>query len=239
MPKRTALVTQHLENISREGLERYQSILYAYIKNRQGIYALFRRGKLYYVGLASNLRGRLRAHLRDKHAESWDRFSVYLTIGDDHMKELESLLLRIVRPTGNKVTGKFAKSESLLPRLKRDLRRLHDEETKRLFVGKAKRTPATRRAAAAKPKKSKVTGKRPILARYIAGPMEIRGRYKGKLKRARVRKDGSISFNKAVYNSPSLAGAAAVERPTCNGWTFWTYERSPGDWVSLGELRKR
>jgi len=226
-----------LENISREALERYQSILYAYIKNRQGIYALFRRGKLYYVGLATNLRGRLREHLRDKHAGSWDRFSVYLTIGDDHMKELESLLLRIVRPTGNKVSGKFAKSESLLPRLKRDLRRLHDEETKLLLVGKAKRPPAARRGAAGKPKKSKETGKRPILARYIASPMEIRGRYKGRLKRARVRKDGSIRFGKVVYNSPSLAGAAAVERRTCNGWTFWTYERSPGDWVSLGKLR--
>jgi len=237
MAKRTALVTQHLEDISREGLERYQSILYAYIKNRQGIYALFRRGKLYYVGLAGNLRGRLRAHLRDKHADSWDRFSVYLTIGVDHMKELESLLLRIVRPAGNRVAGKFAKSESLLPRLKRDLRRLHLEETTRLFFGKARRTAPTPRAGSSNPRRSKATGKRPILARYIAGPMEIRGRHKGKLKRARVRKDGAIRFDKSVYNSPSLAGAAAVGRPTCNGWTFWKYERSPGDWVSLGKLR--
>lgn len=237
--RRSALVTQHLENISREGLERYQSILYAYIKNRQGIYALFRRGKLYYVGLASNLRGRLRAHLRDKHADSWDRFSVYLTIGDDHMKELESLLLRIVRPTGNKVTGKFAKSESLLPRLKRDLRRLHEEETKRLFVGKAKRSLATRRATTTKPKKSKATGKRPILALYKDRPTKLKARFKNKTCYARVRKDGAIAFKGKVYNSPSLAGAAAVERRTCNGWTFWTYERSPGDWVSLGELRKR
>jgi len=237
--KKKALVTQHLENISREALERYQGIIYAYIKNRQGIYALFRRGKLYYVGLAGNLRARLRTHLRDKHGGSWDRFSVYLTVGDDHMKELESLLLRIVRPTGNRVTGKFAKWESLLPRLKRDLRRLHDEETKLLLVGRAKRPPAARRGAAVNPKKSKATGKRPILARFIAGPMEIRGRYKGKLKRARVRKDGSIRFGKVVYNSPSLAGATAVERRTCNGWTFWTYERSPGDWVQLKALRAR
>ncbi len=239
MPKRKALVTQHLENISREGLERYQSILYAYLKNRQGIYALFRRGKLYYVGLASNLRGRLRAHLRDKHAASWDRFSVYLTIGDDHMKELESLLLRIVRPAGNKVAGKFAKSENLLPRLKRDLQRLHEEEAKQLFVGKTKRSRPSRLAPAAKAKKSKTTGKLPVLARYLTTPMEIRGRHKGKLKRARVRRDGTISFNRAVYNSPSLAAAAAVERRSCNGWSFWSYQRSPGDWVPLAELRRR
>jgi restriction endonuclease S subunit len=33
-------------------------------------YALFRRGKLYYVGLASDLRGRLRTHVKDHHGAS-------------------------------------------------------------------------------------------------------------------------------------------------------------------------
>jgi hypothetical protein len=39
------------------------------------------------------------------------------------------------------------------------------------------------------------------------------------------------------YNSPSLAGAAVVKR-SCNGWTFWKYERAPGDWVLLDVLRR-
>jgi Restriction Enzyme Adenine Methylase Associated len=40
------------------------------------------------------------------------------------------------------------------------------------------------------------------------------------------------------YTSPSLAAAAACKRKTCNGWTFWQYERAPGDWVPLNALRK-
>lgn len=96
MARRTPLVCQHLENISRHALEQYQDIIRDYVRHRQGVYALYRRGKLYYVGLASNLRSRLAHHLKDRHGDSWDRFSVYLTIGDSHLRELESLILQIV-----------------------------------------------------------------------------------------------------------------------------------------------
>jgi hypothetical protein len=37
---------------------------------------------------------------------------------------------------------------------------------------------------------------------------------------------------------PSLVAATACKRQTCNGWTFWKYERAPGDWVPLDNLRK-
>jgi hypothetical protein len=40
--------------------------------------------------------GRLKGHLRDCHKGLWDRFSVYLTSDAEHIKELESLLLRII-----------------------------------------------------------------------------------------------------------------------------------------------
>ena len=58
MSKKNPLVSQHLENISREALEKYQDIVRRYVRNRQGVYALYRRNKLYYIGLASNLRSR-------------------------------------------------------------------------------------------------------------------------------------------------------------------------------------
>jgi hypothetical protein len=101
MRRKTSLVSQYLENISRQALEKYQDIIRGYARRRPGVYALFRRGRLYYVGLASNLRSRLQMHLRDRHSGSWDRFSIYLTIGDSHLKELESMILRIVKPQGN------------------------------------------------------------------------------------------------------------------------------------------
>jgi hypothetical protein len=55
MAKRASLVCQHLEHISRRALENYQEIIRRYVRNREGVYALYKRGKLYYVGLASDL----------------------------------------------------------------------------------------------------------------------------------------------------------------------------------------
>ena len=78
MRKRASLVSQHLENISRKALENYQAIIRRYVRNRQRVYALYRHGKLYYVGLASDLQWRLKHHLKDRHEKAWDTFSVYL-----------------------------------------------------------------------------------------------------------------------------------------------------------------
>src|SRR3954463_5997996 len=116
MARRAQLVCQQLENISSRVLEDYQDIIKQYIRGRNGVYALYNGDKLYYVGLATNLRGRLKQHLRDRHGKLWDRFSVYLTIGDHHIKEMESLLLRITRPVGNKQIGKFVRCENLVLR---------------------------------------------------------------------------------------------------------------------------
>ena len=110
MKKRAQLVCQHLENISHDALERNPEIIYQYVRGRQSVYALYRRGKLYYVGLATKLRNRLKHHLKNRHGHSWDQFSVYLTIGDHHLRELEALILRTVKPAGNKQKGKFARS---------------------------------------------------------------------------------------------------------------------------------
>src|SRR3954470_17896172 len=121
MAKRAQLVCQQMENVSSVVLEEYQDIIRHYIRGRNGVYALYKGETLYYVGLATNLRGRLKQHLRDRHRKLWDRFSVYLTIGDQHIHEMESLLLRILRPAGNKQTGKFAKCESLNRKLARDI----------------------------------------------------------------------------------------------------------------------
>jgi hypothetical protein len=80
--------------------------------------------------------------------------------------------------------------------------------------------------------------KQPVLAKYISGPIKLRAKIKGKGVKAIARKDGLIRYGGKTYTSPSLAAAKACNRPTCNGWTFWKYERAPGDWVSLNELRR-
>ena len=230
MSKKMSLVSQHLENISREALEKYQDIVRRYVRRRQGVYALYRRNKLYYIGLASNLRSRLAQHLRDHHRLSWDRFSVYLTIGDSHLKELESLILHIVKPPANKQKGKFISSEDIRRRFARDVRS-HQRDELISLLGK--------KIVEEEEEKGRFPeGGRPVLGKYISGPMKLRTYFKGKTLKARVRRDGSINFGGEIYSSPSLAGAAACKRRTCNGWTFWQYERAPGDWIPLNELRK-
>jgi hypothetical protein len=79
---------------------------------------------------------------------------------------------------------------------------------------------------------------RSVLSSYVMAPMNLRAMFKGKPLMARVKEDGLIRFKGKVYRLPSLAAAAACKRATCNDWTFWKYERAPGDWVPLNELRK-
>jgi hypothetical protein len=225
------LVSQQLENVSREALEKYQDIIKNYVRGRHGIYALYRRNRLYYVGLASNLRNRLKHHLKDRHAHTWDRFSVYLTIKDEHLHELEALVLRIASPTGNRQTGKLVRSQDLRPEFKRAINKYHQKEIISIFGQTEKELTKV-----VTPKDQH--GRQPILAPYVSKRFEIRLRYKGKLYRAMVRKDGSILYKGKTYNSPSLAGSAIKDRAT-NGWKTWIYERAPGDWVLLDILRKK
>jgi len=213
------LVCQHLEDISREALEKHQKIIKQYVRRRNGVYALYRKGTLYYVGLAKNLRSRLKSHLHDRHGSSWDRFSVFLTIGEQHLRELESLILRIVQPKGNKQKGKFPKSEDIRRRFARDVKdRLNYEMA--LLLGK-------------EPKKTAPQGKGTKLKR-----MKLRAWFKGKKLRAQLLKGGRVRFNGKVYDSLSTAAAKACKRRTCNGWIFWKYQRAPGDWVTVDHLRK-
>lgn len=96
--RRNPLVCQYIENLSSAALEAYADIIRDIVGRRHGVYALYQRDKLYYVGLATNLRNHLKSHLKDRHKGLWDRFSVYLTIDHKYLKELELLVIRIAQP---------------------------------------------------------------------------------------------------------------------------------------------
>lgn len=197
MAKQSQLVSQHLENISHEALSKYQDVIRNYVRRRQGIYALYRKNQLYYVGLAKNLRSRLKHHLSDRHKQLWDRFSVYLTIGDSHLKELESLILRTVKPQGNHQSGKFIKSENLRVRLSRDLRARQRQEIN-WVIGRST-SPVPKRG-----RKKVVTSGGPVLAAYLNKSTKLRATVEGKLVRARVRK-----------NTISISGCISRGEATC------------------------
>lgn len=61
---------------------------------------------------------------------------------------------------------------------------------------------------------------------------------KGKMSQATVSRDGIVRYDGKPCTSPFLVSLAARKYRTCNGWTFWQYERAPGDWAPLDELRR-
>lgn len=228
---RGQLVCQHLEGVSRKALEDYQGIIKEFVKGRHGVYALFgKSGRLYYVGLASDLRSRLKTHLKDRHASTWEKFSVYLTITDSHLRDLESLLLRIASPKGNKQTGRFLRSQDVKPLFKRRIRQAQNRELDDLVGDSSKEAVIVR--------VKKVGGRKPVLASYVSKRFAIRWRYKGKLRKATVRRDGTIWYRGKRFTSPSVA-AGAIAGHGVDGWYVWKYERAPGEWVLLNELRKK
>ncbi len=86
----------------------------------RGIYVLYRKGRVYYIGLStSSMRSRLRSHAtRDRHAGKWDTFSFYQVRRGKYIKDIESLLLRVFRPSGNKVSGRFHRKYNVTRRRK-------------------------------------------------------------------------------------------------------------------------
>lgn len=104
-----------LIEISSEAFERV-------LGRKSGVYVLSRKKEPYYVGLASELRKRLPWHLKDRLRNKWDRFSFYATKAK-HMKDLETLLIRVVDPRGNHQKGQFGKGRNLKRKFKTEVKR--------------------------------------------------------------------------------------------------------------------
>ncbi len=223
------LLLQHLEGVSWRILEAYPQLLRAIIRKKSGVYALYRKDKLYYVGLASNLMGRIEAHLRDRHHGSWDRFNVYLTAQTNHIQELEALVLRIVNPAGNKQISRFPHAENLALKLNRRMSDADADRRARLLGGHV-----ARRRRRAKTSRARGTV---VLSGVVDRRIPLRGRGRHKHLKATLGTDGRIRFKKHTYDSPSAAAqvATGVNR---NGWTFWQYRDERRRWTALKQLRR-
>lgn len=226
----SGLVTEYLEHVS--GLmfeEPYRAQVTKMIRGHAGIYALYKRDKLYYVGLASNLMGRVKQHLKDRHSRKWDTFSVYLTSNNDSIKGLESLLLRIVDPSGNRVKGRLPGAKDQKLALNRAMIEADSNRRATLLGGHFVRSRMKR-------KTSKEHGTL-VLAGLVSRRLQLRGENKNVRYTATLRKDGQISYAGDLFASPSRAGRDALGR-TINGWSFWKYRDGKKGWVTLNTLRK-
>jgi Restriction Enzyme Adenine Methylase Associated/Protein of unknown function (DUF2924) len=225
--RREALVLAHLERVSRDLLVRHPDVVRQFIGRNAGVYALYRKNRLYYVGLARSLRNRLTAHGKNRHGNLWDHFSIYLTIKDQHLREIEALLLRITKPPGAKQTGKLAQSKDMKRQIMRAIRRKQAREVSSLFdrVVNLNDEPGTKPRGDAD------------LIRLLPVGARLQGTHKGKVYRARARRDGRVRYNGRIYSSLSLAAKAAIKRRT-NGWWFWQIERGRGNWTRLTKVRR-
>ncbi len=229
MPRtQKALVNSQLENISQSVLIDHRDSVRALIKGKFGIYALYRGEKLYYVGLASNLMSRLRQHLNDKHKRKWNRFSVYLVNEQKHVKDLETLFLRILRPDGNSVKGKFKGAANLRKDLNRNLKEQDEKRRAELLGGHVARRL---RNKVAKSGRGQV-----VVSGLVRRKTKVKAWYKQYEYTAYILRDGTIDYGGKIFSSPSSAAQHITKRAT-NGWRFWYYSKNR-EWHPISQFRK-
>ena len=227
MAARRKLVLEHLENISWRVMEDYPDVIRDMIRGKSGVYALYRGHKLYYVGLATNLMVRVKQHLKDRHKGAWNRFSVYITRHPDIIKELESLMLRIMSPPGNIQSGRLRKSDDLRRALRDQVRAHDDEKRAKLMGGRIERVHRRRKTSGAKGAAA--------LKGCVSRSVHLRGEHDGWVYSAKLRPSGEIYYDGELYSSPTAAAKGAGVRR--NGWVFWYYRDSAGEWVRLKGLK--
>jgi hypothetical protein len=122
-----ALIKGMTKRLPHEILENplFQIGLRRIMRGYAGIYALYNGQRLYYVGLTRNLFGRIRWHLKDRHARRWDSFVIFRIKRVNYLKDIETLLTRLVSTPGNRVRGKVPKDADI----NRVLRVILREET--------------------------------------------------------------------------------------------------------------
>jgi hypothetical protein len=234
-----SIIFGYLERIASEAFDNHHKDITELVGKQHGVYALYKKNHLYYVGLARDLNTRVAQHLKDRHAEKWDRFSLYLIEKVEHLKEIESLLIRIAEPKGNLKKGGLPRSLNLRKALKRAIEQRKKEEIGRIFRSGKKDKPVK---STSKPKKPRVKKARipktPPLKGLLAAGTELSVKFKGQPYQAQVIEDGKIKFGERIFNSPSMA-AIFVTGGQKDGWLFWKYKNEKEDWVLLDELRKK
>lgn len=120
---RTGLLQGILENVRSDAFDEIPDMIAELLGGEAGIYVLYKDTELYYVGLAKNLKYRLQEHKKDRHAGKWNKFSIFKVKKVRYLKDLETLVLRISRPKGNRVMGRVSTHLELGSKFRHMLRR--------------------------------------------------------------------------------------------------------------------
>lgn len=203
-----AIITKKLQNVNVAALKQLPFILTALLGSQSGIYVLYKKDTLYYIGKAVDLQRRLVQHLRDHHQKKWDTFSLFVVKNRKHIGDLESLLITICEPKGNK---SHPRGEA------QDLRK---EFLTRIDEYHAKEKALILNSEPCKKKRN----------------ITLFRTYKGKKYTATYDcVNCSVRYNKIIYSSPSAAGYAITGKP-CNGLLFWKVKNKKGKEMPLKKL---
>ena len=223
-----SLFSKKLEKISKDIFKKYPEELSDLIGSSHGVYALYDENELYYVGRASDLKRRIRQHLKDRHYAQWTHFSLFLTNKSAYINDIESVIISISNPKGNKVKPKGSADAQLKKQLKNLVKKRQEEERDHLFDHRRRRN---------KKKTKKGIDAQSILKNLFKKQMSLYREYKGKEYKATLLTSGKIKYKGKLYTSPSGAAKPIVYRGKVNGWEFWYIQNEEGNWVKLSSLR--
>jgi hypothetical protein len=108
------LIRGYLEKVDRKAFEYLFKDFKQLLGKSSGIYALYNKGNLYYIGIADSLLDRVDWHTHDRHRNKWNGVSFFIIDKHKYSKDIETVILRIIKedissePKGNRTRGKFA-----------------------------------------------------------------------------------------------------------------------------------
>lgn len=216
-----SLVINRIEKVSNEAFRQYFPEITELIGHSPGIYALYDDTDLYYVGKSTELRKRVKHHLRDRHLASWTHFSLYLVRRAEHIGEIESLLVRIANPKGKS-------SGPLLRQLKALVKQKQREEFIELFEGgRAKQRISERQQSLHQKRLKGLVSKRAKLYKT----------YNGKEYTATLTPSGTIIVVRSLWMGISTLALLLPPRLYSSGrlmaGLFGFIKDLNGDWVKL------
>ncbi len=130
--------------------------------------------------------------------------------------------------------GKLNLSKDLRPVLKSKMREQWEKQFNDIIGGRKTKSDKNNNGKIQSGKR--VRSLKGLLKNY----QRIYCNYKGKDYRAKVLPNGVVELipGKQKFNSPSLAGMAVTKKKSINGWRFWKYKDTSGNFVYIDQLRK-
>jgi hypothetical protein len=226
-----SLLVNTLENVSKKAFKECYEEITDLIGDSPGIYALYDGPELYYVGKSTDLRNRVKSHLHDRHYASWTHFSLYLVRRAEHISEIESLLVRIANPEGNRKVPKGRTDGQMRKKLKGLVKQKYRTMVEEMFGEKIKTkrivTPGAKAAATHRKLKGLVQCNKTLYRTY-----------KGKDYKATLTPSGTIRIGGKNFASPTAAAQAVTKKISGSGWDFWFIKNKDGVWVRLSDYAK-